>query len=82
MGHLAYHAAAAVFVYSCPGYKLPVKERMLYASCKNPITETLEKSHGIALDAKVPCEQAPAPITASLTPFVCVPFLALAFVCS
>lgn len=30
-----------VFIYSMPGYNCSVKERMLYSSCKNPLTETI-----------------------------------------
>ncbi|KNC86383.1 hypothetical protein SARC_01478 [Sphaeroforma arctica JP610] len=27
----------SVFIYSCPGFNCPIKERMLYASCKNEV---------------------------------------------
>ncbi|XP_050314671.1 twinfilin [Anthonomus grandis grandis] len=30
-----------VFIYSMPGYNLTVKERMLYSSCKNPLTNSI-----------------------------------------
>ncbi|KAF7282224.1 hypothetical protein GWI33_003024 [Rhynchophorus ferrugineus] len=30
-----------VFIYSMPGYNCTVKERMLYSSCKNPLTEAI-----------------------------------------
>jgi twinfilin-like protein len=30
-----------VFIYSMPGYNCPIKERMLYSSCKNPLTDTI-----------------------------------------
>lgn len=30
-----------VFIYSMPGYSCTVKERMLYSSCKNPLTDTI-----------------------------------------
>ncbi|CAH1969572.1 unnamed protein product [Acanthoscelides obtectus] len=30
-----------VFIYSMPGYSCPIKERMLYSSCKNPLTDTI-----------------------------------------
>jgi len=30
-----------VFIYSMPGYTCSVKERMLYSSCKNPLTDTI-----------------------------------------
>eukprot|EP00053_Salpingoeca_punica_P011716 m.104426 g.104426 ORF g.104426 m.104426 type:complete len:359 (+) comp15756_c0_seq2:38-1114(+) len=37
-----------VFVYSCPGYQIPVKERMLYSSCKGPLIDLLTSS-GVVL---------------------------------
>lgn len=42
-----------VFAYSCPGYKLPVKARMLYASCKPPLLEYLEQDMGITIACKM-----------------------------
>lgn len=30
-----------VFIYSMPGYNCSIKERMLYSSCKNPLTEII-----------------------------------------
>ncbi|CAG0889520.1 unnamed protein product [Cyprideis torosa] len=32
------HAESVIFIYSMPGYDCPIKERMLYSSCKNPTT--------------------------------------------
>ena len=29
----------AVFVYSMPGYKCSIKERMLYSTCKGPLLD-------------------------------------------
>ena len=43
----------AVFVYSCPGYNCSVKERMLYASCKGPLLDTLEQDFGLSCEKKV-----------------------------
>jgi twinfilin-like protein len=43
----------AVFVYSCPGYNCGIKERMLYASCKSPLLDTLEQDFGFVFDKKV-----------------------------
>lgn len=42
-----------VFAYSCPGFKLPIKERMMYASCKGPLTDTLEQDLGFVIAAKM-----------------------------
>lgn len=41
-----------VFIYTMPGYKCPVKERMLYSSCKAPFLYSLEQM-GFELAAKV-----------------------------
>lgn len=42
-----------VFIYTCPGYSCPVKERMLYSSCKGPVTDVCEQQFGITIDKKV-----------------------------
>eukprot|EP00047_Mylnosiga_fluctuans_P018983 m.77171 g.77171 ORF g.77171 m.77171 type:complete len:351 (+) comp7907_c0_seq5:764-1816(+) len=42
-----------VFVYSCPGYKCGVKERMLYSSCKGPLISTLEQDFGLEFVKKM-----------------------------
>ena len=42
-----------MFVYSCPGYKCGVKERMLYSSCKGPLLSTLESDFGFEFVKKV-----------------------------
>ncbi len=31
-----------VFVYSCPGYQCPIKERMLYSTAKAPLIDAIE----------------------------------------
>lgn len=41
-----------VFIYSMPGYKCPVKERMMYSSCKAPFIETI-KDLGLNIEKKV-----------------------------
>uniref|UniRef100_A0A1X7VR29 ADF-H domain-containing protein n=1 Tax=Amphimedon queenslandica TaxID=400682 RepID=A0A1X7VR29_AMPQE len=38
-----------IFIYSCPGYKCSVKERMVYSSCKSPLIYAL-KEDGVAID--------------------------------
>ena len=43
----------AVFLYSCPGYNCGIKERMLYASCKGPLVDTLEQEFGLVFEKKV-----------------------------
>ena len=42
-----------VFIYSMPGYKCPIKERMLYSSCKAPVIDVLEQSLGMEVVKKV-----------------------------
>lgn len=41
-----------VFIYSMPGYKCPVKERMMYSSCKALFLETI-KDLGLEIEKKV-----------------------------
>lgn len=42
-----------VFIYTCPGYSCSVKERMLYSSCKGPVTDVCEQQFGITIAKKV-----------------------------
>eukprot|EP00128_Syssomonas_multiformis_P001770 Colp12_sorted_trinity150504_noHs@9260 len=42
-----------VFVYSCPGYKCAVKERMLYASGKGPVLSVAEEDVGLTIAKKI-----------------------------
>lgn len=42
-----------VFIYSMPGYKAPVKERMLYSSSKGPFTDYLESGLGMEIAKKI-----------------------------
>ena len=44
---------SVIFIYSCPGYKLAVKERMLYASCKAPLLDQIEQEVGITVAKKL-----------------------------
>lgn len=43
----------AVFIYSMPGYKCSIRERMLYSSCKNPLIDTVENKLQIDIAKKV-----------------------------
>lgn len=47
------HYKSYVFIYTCPGYSCPVKERMLYSSCKGPVTDVCEQEFGIVIDKKI-----------------------------
>lgn len=44
---------AIVFIYMCPGYQCPVKERMLYSSCKSNVVEVVEQAAGYTIDTRV-----------------------------
>lgn len=43
----------SVFIYSMPGYACPIKERMLYSSSKNPVTDLLENGLHLVIAKKV-----------------------------
>ena len=43
----------AVFIYSMPGYSVPIKERMMYSSCRNAVVDVIEKTLNIPLEKKV-----------------------------
>lgn len=43
----------SVFLYSMPGYKCPIKERMLYSSCKATLIEVLEGQMALEIIRKV-----------------------------
>lgn len=47
----------SVFIYSMPGYRCSVKERMLYSSCKSRLLEGVERDYHIEVVKKVqwPC---------------------------
>ncbi|XP_016349382.1 twinfilin-1-like isoform X2 [Sinocyclocheilus anshuiensis] len=51
--HEGDYLESTVFIYSMPGYKCSVKERMLYSSCKNPLVDTVEKNLGIEIAKKL-----------------------------
>lgn len=40
--HEGEELATNLFVYSCPAFELPVRDRMLYASCKSPLLDIIE----------------------------------------
>ena len=44
---------SVIFVYSMPGYSCPIKERMVYSSSKNPVTEYLQSSLSLNITKKV-----------------------------
>ncbi|KAJ8870590.1 hypothetical protein PR048_029613 [Dryococelus australis] len=42
-----------LFIYSMPGYSCSIKERMLYSSCKGPLTEMIESQIGLPVVKKL-----------------------------
>ncbi|KAG5889236.1 hypothetical protein JTB14_006372 [Gonioctena quinquepunctata] len=50
--HEGDYMESIVFIYSMPGYNCPIKERMLYSSCKNPLTDTITNL-GLSIEKKV-----------------------------
>ena len=50
--HEGDYLESVVFIYSMPGYACSIRERMLYSSCKAPVTDIIEKA-GVTIDKKV-----------------------------
>ncbi|XP_071543677.1 twinfilin-1 [Panulirus ornatus] len=44
---------SVLFIYSMPGYACPIKERMLYSSSKNPVTDLLENVLNLVITKKL-----------------------------
>lgn len=47
------NVASNVFLYSVPGQGSKIKQRMVYASCKESVIETIEKRFSIHIDKKI-----------------------------
>ncbi|XP_017290261.1 twinfilin-1a [Kryptolebias marmoratus] len=47
---------STVFIYSMPGYKCGIKERMMYSSCKNNLIDMVEGKHQIEIEKKLEIE--------------------------
>lgn len=60
--HEGDYTESTVFIYSMPGYKAPIKERMLYSSCKNPLVDQIEQHLGLELAKKIEVDD-PSEIT-------------------
>lgn len=52
----------AVFIYSMPGYKCSIKERMLYSSCKSRLLDSVEQDFQLEIAKKVGAHP-PVPVT-------------------
>ncbi|XP_077982101.1 twinfilin-2-like isoform X2 [Glandiceps talaboti] len=48
----------AVFIYTMPGYKCSIKERMLYSSCKAGALQVIENDLGIEIAKKIEVDDA------------------------
>ncbi|XP_029098951.1 toll-like receptor 9 isoform X3 [Monodon monoceros] len=46
---------SVVFIYSMPGYKCSIKERMLYSSCKSRLLDSVEQDFQLEIAKKGPC---------------------------
>uniref|UniRef100_A0AAZ3RP18 Twinfilin-1 n=1 Tax=Oncorhynchus tshawytscha TaxID=74940 RepID=A0AAZ3RP18_ONCTS len=51
--HEGDYLESTVFIYSMPGYKCSIKERMLYSSCKNPLVDLVENNMQIDILKKL-----------------------------
>jgi len=60
--HEGDYMESIVFIYSIPGYKCSVKERMLYSSCKNPFLDEIEQKLGMEIARKLEVDD-PSEIT-------------------
>lgn len=54
--HEGDYLESTVFIYSMPGYKCSIKERMLYSSCKNPLVDMVENNLEIEIEKKLEIE--------------------------
>lgn len=49
----AHPATPTVFIYSMPGYKCSIRERMLYSSCKSRLLDSVEQDFQLEIAKKV-----------------------------
>lgn len=54
----------AVFIYSMPGYKCSIRERMLYSSCKSRLLDSAEQDFQLEIAKKVGALVTPRPCPA------------------
>ncbi|XP_071078269.1 toll-like receptor 9 isoform X3 [Desmodus rotundus] len=53
---------SVVFIYSMPGYKCSIRERMLYSSCKSRLLDSVEQGFQLEISKKGPCPGALLPL--------------------
>ncbi|XP_039403106.1 twinfilin-2 isoform X1 [Mauremys reevesii] len=51
--HEGDYLESVVFIYSMPGYKCGIKERMLYSSCKSRLLDTVEQEFSLEIIKKI-----------------------------
>ncbi|XP_002738571.1 twinfilin-1-like [Saccoglossus kowalevskii] len=51
--HEGDYMESVVFIYTMPGYSCPIKERMLYSSCKSSVAEVIEQRLGTEIVKKI-----------------------------
>lgn len=51
--HEGDYLESTVFIYSMPGYKCSIRERMLYSSCKNPLVDMVENTLHMEIEKKL-----------------------------
>lgn len=51
--HEGDYLESAVFIYSMPGYKCSIKERMLYSSCKSRLLDSIEQDFCLEIAKKL-----------------------------
>ncbi|XP_028305606.1 twinfilin-1a [Gouania willdenowi] len=51
--HEGDYLESIVFIYSMPGYKCGIKERMMYSSCKNSLIDILEQQLQMEIEKKL-----------------------------
>lgn len=54
--HEGDYLESVVFIYSMPGYKCSIKERMLYSSCKNRLLDSVEQDLQLEIAKKIEIE--------------------------
>ncbi|KAK2917627.1 twinfilin-1a [Channa argus] len=54
--HEGDYLESTIFIYSMPGYKCSIRERMLYSSCKNPLVDMVENKLQIEIEKKMEIE--------------------------
>ncbi|XP_021097168.1 toll-like receptor 9 isoform X2 [Heterocephalus glaber] len=54
---------SVVFIYSMPGYKCSIKERMLYSSCKSRLLDSVEQDFQLEISKKASCRRIPQPLS-------------------